>query len=180
MMFKITCFASISPEDLSAALRGLRFTQKKDCFEWQLDGHFFRIEPFKNQSRESLKGYRVFFNGAIDGGLYLFDSALGWLSPSIAGVEYELSHESKNSNDWLNDLSKRSSFKCLDPRGLYMKGNTHLVVVNDKINLQIRSPKGKSLKMIKCLKEVNALRDELKPVSFDLFSIGQEREGVAV
>lgn len=179
-MFKITCFASMPPEDLFAALRGLSFVKKRDYFEWQLDGHFFRIEPFKNQSRNSLKGYRVYFNGAIDGGLYLFDSALGWLSPSIAGVEYELTHDSKDSNEWLKDLSKRPSFKCLDARGLYMKGNTHLVVVNDKINLQIRSPKGKSLKMIECLKEVNALRNELKPVSFDLFSIGQEREGVAV
>ncbi|MBU7595883.1 hypothetical protein AB3Z07_28005 (plasmid) [Metabacillus halosaccharovorans] len=177
-MYKITCFATISPENLGDALKGLRFTSKRDCFEWQLDGHIFRIEPFKNQPRDSLKGYRVYFNGSIDGGIYLFDSALGWLTPTISGIEYELYHYSKTTNDWLKDLNKRPSFKCLDPRGIFIKSETTLVIVNDKVNFQIRSPKGKHLKMIECLKRIDCLREELQPVEIDIFSF--QKEEVAI
>ncbi|MFC0273563.1 hypothetical protein ACFFIX_19415 [Metabacillus herbersteinensis] len=177
-MFKLTCFASITPEDLEKALKGLRFVAKKDGYEWYVDGHVFRIEPFKNQSRDSSKGYRVYFNGAIDGGIYLFDSSLGWLSPRIIGIEYELSHSKMKSTDWINDLNRRMSFQTLDIRGLFQKGRVNCVVVNDSLQLQIRTTKGKQLKLIECLKEIETLRDELLPNDFDLFSFHQE--GVAV
>ncbi|PGT83240.1 hypothetical protein [Bacillus sp. AFS040349] len=177
-MFKITCFAPISPEDLGKALKALKFQEKKGCYEWYLDGHVFRIEPFKNQPRDSMKGYRVYFNGNIDGGIYLFDSALGWLETNISGVECELEIASMKSNDWIKDLISRNSFKTLDTRGLFLKGRVGVVVVNDKVNLQIRSTKGKQLKLIECLKEVNVIRDELRPDDFNLFSFIEE--GVAV
>jgi len=177
-MFKLTCFAPIPPEQLGTALRGLRFATKKEGFEWYLDGHIFRIEPFKNQPRESMKGYRVLFNGEIDGGIYLFDSSLGWLEPMVTGVEYELSHQKMKTEDWIKDLMKRPSYKMIDSRGLFQKGRIGVVVVNDKITFQIRASKGKKLKLIECLKEIELLQSELRPVEFDLFSYLDE--GVAV
>lgn len=177
-MFKLTCFAPIPPEQLGSALKGLRFVTKKDGFEWYLDGHIFRIEPFKNQPRESMKGYRVFFNGEIDGGIYLFDSSLGWLEPMVTGVEFELTHHNRKTEDWIKELLNRPSYKLVDNRGLFHKGRVGVAVFNDKVTFQIRSSKGKGLKLIECLKEIELLQSELKPVEFDLFSCMEE--GVAV
>ncbi|MDC3424361.1 hypothetical protein NC797_07555 [Aquibacillus sp. 3ASR75-11] len=175
-MYKITCFTSITPNELGKALKGFRFLTTKEGFEWKVDGYSFRIEPFKNQPRHNMNGYRVYFDGSIDGGIYLFDMAIGWTHPKITGVEFDLSVSSRTSKDWINDLISRNSFRTIDTRGLFRKGKVGVIAVNDTVTLQIRSTKGKQLKLIECLKEVEKIREEITPVEFDLFSFIEEGE----
>ncbi|WP_209124513.1 hypothetical protein [Alkalihalobacillus sp. BA299] len=178
-MFKITCFIEHSPEKLSAALTGLHFQNKKEGFIWSVDGHIFRIEPFKYQGRATNSyGYRVYFDGSIDGGIYLFDLSMGFLNPKVTGVEYNLYHQNRDKNDWLKDLNSRKSYQKSDTLGIYRKGNVGVVVLDDCVNLQIRATKKRSLKLIECLKQIDMIQEEIKPVEYDLFSILEE--GVAI
>lgn len=177
-MFKVTCFAPITPEELWKGVKGLHFTKKEEGFEWYLDGHVFRIEPFKNQSRTSMKGYRVCFNGSIDGAIFLYDFALSWINPSITGIEFSLSHSTLKTRDWIKDFMSRSSFSTVDSKGIFKKGPIGIVVVNDVVTLQLRSSKGKQLNLLASLKEIETVKEELKPAEHDLFSYVEE--GVAV
>lgn len=177
-MFKVTCFAPITPEELWEGIKGLHFTKKKDGFEWYLDGHVFRIEPFKNQSRTSMKGYRVYFNGSIDGAIFLYDFAMSWINPAITGIEFSLTHSSVKNGDWIKDLISRSSISTIDTKGIFKKGPVGIVVVNDEVTLQLRSSKGKQLNLLPGLKQIESVKDELKPVEQDLFTFMEE--GVAV
>lgn len=177
-MFKVTCFAPVEPQQFKESLKALRFVEKKGGWEWYLDGHVFRIEPFLNQARESMKGYRVTFNGSIDGGIYLFDMSFGGLSPSISGIEYKLQHATMKTVCWLKELRKRASFQIIDPRGLFQKEGVSVIVVNDEVTLQVRAPKGKKIKLIEVLKKIEMIRDEITPVEFDLFSFSEERDAV--
>ncbi|WP_066412842.1 hypothetical protein [Sutcliffiella cohnii] len=176
-MFKITCFLGTSPEKLSIALSGLRFQQTKDGFIWGLDGHIFHIKPFKNQARGTLYGYRIYFNGSIDGGLYLFDTSLGCLSPKVTGVEYSLFCPTKSKLEWIQDFNSRRTFSKTDTIGIYRKGNAGIVVLEDSVSIQIRSFSKRPLKLIECLKQLDILLSEIKPLEYDLFSFSQE--GVA-
>jgi hypothetical protein len=165
----------MSPEKIGENLNCLQFKEVKNGFEWYLDGHVFRIEPFQMQPRYGEKGFRVYFNGSIDGGAYLFDMSLGWVNPSITGVEYTISHPSKKNKDWISDLLKRPSYHCIDTRGIFMKNGVGIVVINDQLHLQVR---GKKIKLLEVLKKIELLREELTPVEFDLFSYVEE--GIAV
>lgn len=176
-LFKITCFAPVEPIQLEQSLRGLHFKKVKNGFEWHVDGTTFRIEPFQNQPRESNKGYRVFFNGSIEGGCYLFDLSLGLMGAFVTGVEYILEQPSKTNEDWIKDLRKRPSYQMVDPRGLFTKKGCGIIVVNQTVTIQVRSRKNQKLKMLDCMKQVDCIREELMPVNFDLFSfLGQEEE----
>jgi len=178
-MFKVTCFIEHSPEKLSSALSGLHFQKTKEGFVWNLDGHVFRIEPFKNQSRASnFYGYRVYFDGSIDGGLYLFDLSMGFFHPRVTGVEYNLFHHNRDKNDWLKDFNSRKSYQSSDTLGIYRKGKVGIVVLDDCVNLQIRATKKRSLKLIECLKQIDKIQEEIKPIEYDLFSI--MGEGMAI
>ncbi|WP_078557037.1 hypothetical protein [Bacillus alkalicellulosilyticus] len=169
-MYKITCFAAITEEKLSNALRALRFKKTKEGYEWQLDSAIFKIIPFENQPRGKTKGFRVYFNGSIEGGIYLLDTSLGWLSPSITGVEYDMFLEYFDNREWVKNLCSRPNYKTLDTRGIFRKGPVGVVVSYEHLNLQIRASKGKQLKILDCLREVEKVREELQPVYFDLFS----------
>ncbi|MFT9496316.1 MULTISPECIES: hypothetical protein [Bacillota] len=175
-MFKLTCFAPIEPEKLELSLRGIHFKIVKNGFEWHMDGTTFRIEPFQNQPRESMKAYRVYFDGDIQGGSYLFDLSLGCMGAIVTGVEFIMTHPKMKQDDWIKDLRKRPSYKMIDPRGLFMKGSCGVVVVNDSVTLQLRSKKNKKLIMVDCLKKIDFIREELYPVEYDLFSIPAEED----
>ena len=178
-MFKITCFIELSHDKLATTLRGLHFQVNREGFFWSVDGHVFRIEPFKNQGRASNSyGYRVYFDGTIDGGIYLFDLSMGFLNPRITGVEYNLYHQNRVKNDWLKDFNSRKAYLNSDTTGIYRKGNVGIVVLDDCVNLQIRETKKRSLNLIECLKQINIIQEEIKPVEYDLFSIMEE--GVAI
>lgn len=177
-MFKVTCFAPITPDKLWDGLKGLQFTKKKEGFEWYLDGHVFRIEPFKNQSRTNMKGYRVYFNGSIDGAIFLYDFALSWINPAITGIEFSLSHSNITSQDWIKDLMSRSSISTVDTKGIFKKGPIGIVVVNDEVVIQLRSSKGSQLNLLPSLKQIESIKEELKPAEHDLFSLLEE--GVAI
>lgn len=178
-MFKVTCFIELSPEKLSSALSGLHFLNKNEGLVWSLDGHIFRIEPFKNQERANNSyGYRVYFDGSIDGGLYLFDLSMGFLNPRITGVEYSLYHHNRDKNDWIKDLNSRKPYKRSDTLGIYRKGNIGVVILDDCVILQIRATKNRSLKLLECLKQIDMIQEEIKTVEIDLFSFTEE--GVAI
>lgn len=175
-MYKITCFAPVGPEQLERGLKGIHFKSVKNGFEWKMDGTTFRIEPFKNQPRDSMKAYRVFFDGDIHGGAYLFDLSLGCFGAHVTGVEYTLSHPSMQNESWMKELLKRPSYQLIDSRGLFTKQNVGIVIVNNTVTLQIRSKKNYKLIMVDCLKKIDFIREELKPVEFDLFSLSAEEE----
>lgn len=173
-VYTITCFTEITPEKLGNYLKGISFKHTKDGFEWSIDGYTFRIVPFKNQPRDSLKGYRVYFDGDMNGGTYLFNLSMGCLSPIVTGVEFVLEHEDMKTMDWIKELRKHPSFKRTDMYGIYEKNGMGLIVVNDSITIQMRSKKNKKLILIDCMRQIESIRDELKPVDFNLFSILQE------
>jgi hypothetical protein len=173
-MFKITCFAPIEPGTLEKALKGVHFESTKDGFEWNMDGTSFRIEPFKSQPRDSMKGYRIYFNCDINGGSYLYDLTLGCMGAEITGIEYILEDSSIQHHDWMNDLRNRPSYRMKDSRGLFSKQDVGVILVNNTVTLQLRSRKNQKLKMWDCLKQVDFIREDLQPVKYDLFSFNKE------
>lgn len=175
-MFKITCFAPIEPKQLENAIKGIHFKTVKSGFEWKMDGTTFRIEPFQNQPRERMKGYRVFFDGDIHGGSYLFDLSLGCLGAEVTGVEYILEHPTMKNLDWMKQLRKRSTYQMVDVRGLFVKQSVGVILVNDSVTLQLRSRKNKKLIMVDAIKKIDFIREELMPVEYDLFSCATQEE----
>jgi hypothetical protein len=173
-MFKLTCFAPIEPTKLEHLLKGIHFKPVKNGLEWYMDGTIFRIEPFQNQPRESMKAYRIYFNGDIHGGTYLFDITLGCLGAEVTGIEYLLEHQDMKNEDWISDLRKRASYKLVDPRGLYSKQGIGVIVINNSITLQLRPGKNKKLKIVECLEKISVIRNELMPIDYDLFSFSKE------
>jgi hypothetical protein len=173
-MFKLTCFAPIEPAKLEQLLKGIHFKPVKNGLEWYMDGTIFRIEPFQNQPRESRKGYRIYFNGDIHGGTYLFDISLGCLGAEVTGIEYLLEHQNMQNEDWMKDLRKRASYKLADNRGIFNKQGVGVIVMNNSITLQLRSNKNKKLKIVECLEKISVIRNELMPIDNDLFSFSKE------
>lgn len=173
-MFKITCFAPIEPKQLEKALKGIHFKTVKYGFEWKMDGTTFRIEPFKNDPRGIVRGYRAYFDGDIHGGTYLFDLSLGCLGAEVTAVEYILKYPTMSSVDWLNNIRKRSSYQMIDSRGLFNKQGVGVIVVNDSVTLQLHSRKSKKLIMVDAIKKIDFIREELVPVEYDLFSFQEE------
>ncbi|MEU2441871.1 hypothetical protein ABZ595_37670 [Streptomyces rubradiris] len=164
----------MEPNELENALKGLRFTKKKNDLEWNMDGSTFRIEPFQNQSRELLKGYRVYFNGDISGGYHLFNLSIGCLGAQVTNIDCILDYPFKTSQDWINELMKRPSCKMIDARGLFVLGDIFLTVVNDSLIIQKRIRKNQKLKLKETLKQIDFIREDLSPKEFDLFSFGEE------
>jgi hypothetical protein len=177
-MYCITTFAPILPEQLAQKLKGLRFKITRKRFEWSQEGHLFAIEPFIHQPRGKEKAYRVYANGLIDGISYMFDMSLGWVSPSISGVEYVLKYPSYDNGHWQREFAKRPSFKIVDSRGIYHKDGVLFVIVNNEVRIQLRPPKAQKLNLIQALRKVDSFREELQPKEYDLFSLS-EREGIA-
>lgn len=175
-MFKITCFAPIEPEKLGKALKGIRFTATKKGYEWSMDGTTFRIEPFQEQPRNSMKGYRVYFDGDIHGGAYLFDLSLGCMGAYVTGIEYQLEHVQMKKEQWFKELRRRKSFKLIDPRGLFMNEKIGAVLVDDSVIIQLHSRKNQKLILVDALKQVDFIREDLQPVEYDLFSCAKQEE----
>lgn len=178
-MYKITCFAPIEPEQLGNALKGIRFTATKRGYEWSMDGSTFRIEPFQEQPRDSMKGYRVYFDGDIHGGAYLFDLSMGCLGAYVTGVECQLEHLKMKKENWFKELRRNRTFKLIDKRGLFMKEGINVVLVNDSVILQLHSRKNQKLIMVDALKQIDSIREELLPVEIDLFSFLSTKEEIA-
>lgn len=173
-VFKITCFVPIEPLQLAKDLKALYFRSKTNGFEFQMDGTFFRIEPFQNQPRTTMKGYRIFFNCAIQTGLYLLDQTIGYKEPVVTGVECILSVDNQTTQDWIQDIRKRSTYKMTDSRGLFDKDGVGIIVVNDTVTLQLRS---KHLKIVECINKIDSIREELLPnVEYDLFSLAENED----
>ncbi|MFC0476911.1 hypothetical protein ACFFHF_17040 [Robertmurraya beringensis] len=174
-MFKITCFAPIDPSDLEQRLKGIYFKTVRKGFEWSMDGSTFRIEPFENQPRTSMKAYRISFDGEIHGGQYLFDLTIGCLEPLVTCVECILDYPTMKDVDWMKELRKRPSYQMIDPRGLYMKKGISAIVTNDSLTLKLHSRKNNNLKLVDALKEIDILREDLVPnEDCNLFSCLQE------
>jgi hypothetical protein len=177
-MYCITTFAPIVPEQLAHVLKGLRFKISRQRYEWSQEGHMFAIEPFVHQPREKEKGYRVYANGLMDGILYMFDCTIGWLEPSVNGVEYILKHPSYTKDKWQKELAKRPSFKMVDTRGIYCKDGIFVVLVGDELRIQLRPPHSKKLNLLQGMRKVDSIREELQPIEYDLFSL-PVGEGIA-
>jgi hypothetical protein len=178
-MFKLTTFVSIHPEKLEIALRGLHFNQTTKGFEWKLDGHTFLISPFgpKGNHQESY-GYRIYFDGLIDGGLYLFEMCMSGYEPRIQAVEFDLIHKNRSQQDWIKDFLSRPSLLPGSMRGIFSKGKVGIVCLPDHtVNIQLRI-KSKASKLSEFLKEIESVRYELQPSDFDLFSSFEEEVAV--
>ncbi|NLP52212.1 hypothetical protein [Bacillus sp. RO1] len=175
-MFKLTCFSPVPAKEIGNLLKGFRFKHIANEFVWEVDGHCFRIVPFGTQGNSQTQyGYRVYFNGSIDGGLYLFELSMGCLNPTINAVEYDLIFKGKKQEDWIKDLLKRPSYTPQQVRGIFSKGNVNVICLpNQIVNLQIRKKHSKAFKLIELLKEVENIKEELKPVKYDLFSAYEE------
>ncbi|UAL49881.1 hypothetical protein K7887_22450 (plasmid) [Sutcliffiella horikoshii] len=175
-MFKLTCFSPVSAKEIGKLLKGFRFKNIANEFVWEVDGHVFRIVPFGPQGNSQTQyGYRVYFNGSIDGGLYLFELSMGCLKSTINAVEYDISLEEWTQDDWITDLLKRPSYKPQQIRGIFSKGNVNVICLpNNIVNLQLRKKHSKAFKLIELLKEVESIKEELEPVEFDLFSTFEE------
>ncbi|WP_026801553.1 hypothetical protein [Pontibacillus halophilus] len=174
-MYKITCFLPVSFSELCIHLRGMHFRNEKGVLVWKADGHEFKICPFTNQNEsDSTHGYRVSFNGSMDGGLFLFDMALNSYKPQVKGIEYELPLGERTQHEWIKELYKWRSIETIDTRGIFRKDSIGIVVVPDHVNLQVRPKRKKNLKMVECLKEIDKLREDITPSTYDLFSIIEE------
>ncbi|MFS0662159.1 hypothetical protein AB1L07_25320, partial [Niallia alba] len=102
--------------------------------EWYFEDIVFRIEPFKGHSNQREKGYRVYFNGNNTMSFaYMFDLSLGTLNTTITCIEYMLSEEGKNSNDWLSLLDNNPSIITIDTRGFYQKNSINIIVTNNTV-----------------------------------------------
>lgn len=171
-MFKLTMFSTSHPEEVGKSLKGLHFKESKEGFFWELDGHKFIISPFgpTENYRESY-GYRVYFNGLIDGGLYLFEMSMSCFQPHITGVEFDLSVPSYTQDDWIKEFSKRPSFSSTqNVRGIFNRGEIFIVCLpNNSVNIQIRK-KAKGSKLASFIKEIDSVRNEITPSEYDLFS----------
>ncbi|WP_278342257.1 hypothetical protein [Parageobacillus thermoglucosidasius] len=170
-LFKMTCFSAVEPKQLGVILKDMQ--RIKDGYAWFLDGCVFCIQPFQNQSRYSLKGYRIFFNTSIETGMYLYDITLGRLGGQILGIECVIKCPSKKSSDWISGLRSDTSFQMTDPRGLFNKNGCGIIVVNDTVILQMRNRN--KLKVYEALKKIDSIREELlSSVEYDLFSCSKE------
>lgn len=175
-VFKVTCFAPIEPSQLANVL-GIYFKTVKTGFEMNMDGTFFRIEPFQNQPRTSMKGYRIYFDCDIHAGLYLLDQTIGHMEPIVTGVECILSIANQTTQDWIRNIKMRS-YKSTG-RGLFDKEGVGIIVVNNTVTLQIRSRKDQKLKVVECINKIDSIRKDLLPaVEYDLFSL-PENESIA-
>ena len=169
-LFRMTCFLNIPPEKLTSLLVPLKFQKTRDSLVWRMDDHYFSIHPFKNQPRNGVYGYRVLFNGQMQGGIYLFDQSLSTFTPKIVSVEYILDND-KDVGWWRNQclkyrLKKRST-------GAFRSGRVSIVLTGETIHFMIRSSAGKGLKVYECFKEIDELKDLLVPSKVDLFSFAQ-------
>ncbi|QHA38713.1 hypothetical protein D5E69_23045 (plasmid) [Rossellomorea marisflavi] len=176
-MFKLTTFAAVHPRELESALRGLHFRPVKGGYEWSIDGHIFRIQPFgpKGEHQEAY-GYRIHFDGLIDGGLYLFEMSMAGFKPTIQAVEFDMIHPEKTQAVWISDFLRRPSLEPGGMRGIFSKGKVGIICLPDhSVNIQLRI-KGKASKLPVLLREIESVRSELQPEDFNLFSYG---EGVA-
>lgn len=178
-MFKLTTFASIHPQKLEKALRGLHFNLTPKGFEWKLDGHTFLITPFgPNEKHQESYGYRIYFDGLIDGGLYLFEMCMGGYAPRIQAVEFDLTHKKMSQEEWIKDFFSRPSLTPGSMRGIFTKGKIGIVCLPDHtVNIQLRT-KSKANKLLEFLKEIESVRHELQPSDFDLFSSLEEEVAV--
>ncbi|MCD4837950.1 MULTISPECIES: hypothetical protein [Neobacillus] len=81
--------------------------------------------------------------------------------------------------DWIKDLRKKSSYKMVDPRGLFTKDNCFVVVVQNTVTIQLRSKKKPKTKNGGLSKKVDLIREELMPDKYDLFSLSNSEIEIA-
>lgn len=176
-MYKVTFFMSVPPAELENKLTPVGFVNQKGSLTWHSPHDkslIFQIVPFGGDNRFSSNyGYRLYFNGSIDGALYLFDMALAGFFPDITGVEYNLTELERTKAGWVFYFKSRSGYVKVDERGIYRKGNIGIVCVNDNhLNLQIRPKRPKGIVPLKdSLVEISHLVEEINPVNLDLFSV---------
>lgn len=173
-MYKITFFMEISPKELEKKLLPVGFKNVNGSLLWGVEESTFQIVPFSLDNRYSNDyGYKLYFKGSIGGALYLYDMALRMFKPSIKAVEYDLTEIERTKQAWQFYFKSRTSFREVDERGIYERGDIGIVCVYDNhLNLQIRPkrPKGE-VPLNRSLEEISVLLEELNPTTMDIFSI---------
>lgn len=172
-MYKVTFFMGVSPKELEEKLIPVGFQKSKGSLIWRSEGNesIFQIVPFGGHNRiTSDYGYRLYFN-SLGGGLYLYDMSLSMFQPSVKGVEFNLTLE-RTKAGWQFYFKSRPSFRIVDSRGIYQKGNVGVVVVNDNhLNLQVRPKKPKGVVPLnESLEEISVILEEINPTEIDIFS----------
>jgi hypothetical protein len=167
----------VAPSELEKKLKAVGFTNQKGSLIWKSpndSGIIFQIVPFGVNDRHcSNYGYRLYFNGSIDGALYLYDMALAGFFPEVIGVEYNLTELERTRLGWVFYFKSRTSYIKEDDRGIFRKGNVGIVCVGDNhLNLQIRPKRPKGIVPLKeSLVEISRLLEEINPMTLDLFSV---------
>ncbi|MBU8908187.1 hypothetical protein [Desertibacillus haloalkaliphilus] len=177
-MFTLTVMIDRSPSEVAESVRGLGFQVKKEGLELNVDGHVFRIQPFKYQDhRVRNYGYRICFDMSIESGAYFFETTFGHLQPHVQAIEYDLDVEDCSQMNWNKELIAKG-YRQVDARGIYSSGSVGIVVLDECVNMQVRSVRRKSLNLNKSLHEIMSVRDEIHPPvnHHDLFSFVEEED----
>lgn len=177
-VFKITLFSKKDPTLLAENLTSIRFKKnpKNNDVYWEGEsGESFVISPFKRQSRNGINGYRITSTYPISTILYFIDGAFGWIDDmKISGVEYE-TPLTKSKGEHLKELVSSASLDTIDSRGIFLKNDVSIVLLQDSFVLQRRS---KLKKLNVELKKIESVRDLILPNDFDLFSFMDSHKAI--
>jgi len=168
-MYTITVFATIEPDELANQLSTVRFkvNQKDGGVYWKGENSFFNIIPFKNQTAQFAKGYRIYTNYPISTVSYLLEGAFNWVDYKVSGIEYQHPF-SKPKKEMVKDFLSQPILNTIDARGLFHYENMNIVLMDEKAVFQRR---GKIKNLVSELQKIEEVRDILYPADFNLFSL---------
>lgn len=172
--YRLTVFVNQKEETMEKAWRSLRLKNKHNVFELMMEDTYFRITPFQNQPRSSLNGYRIAFNGTLEGCMYLLDTSFGWTTVEVTGVYCIIKDEGKSKKDWLDLLTHDLDGELVDARGLIRVNKKMVSILPEGVCIEMHAPKGKQLNTYQTLKEIDSIREMITPKEYDLFSFMEE------
>ncbi len=176
MVYTITYFLKEQFETVMDRVRPMRFVAGKGEVCWKADGRYFSIRPFAKEqgAYQEAYGYRSSFSMSTDGAIYLFDSSVGLMKPTITSIECELTIEEKDFKKGLKEVGK---VKILDPKGIYVKDGISIIRIprSNRVILQTRAPRGKSLKLIDTVDEIEKIKESMNPNKIDIFTFLEEQ-----
>lgn len=169
--FKITFFLKQSIKELTVGLKGLGFVPSEKKLRWTVGEKVFDICPFTGEKRhDEPYGYRAFFNGTVGGGLYLYDLSVAVYKPIVAAVEYTMSFGDTTRQEWIQHFNQQRTLNEGPLEGTYNWNGIYLSVLPDQLLFMVRAKKNKKLNINECVKRIEAVKEEVIPQRFDLFS----------
>lgn len=170
--FKITFFLEQSIKELEAGLKGLGFKRAEKALVWKVEDRVFEICPFAAAKRyNDPYGYRVYFNGTVSGGLYLFDLSIALYRPQVIAVECESPFGDKTRQEWVRHFKSLANMQDGPMEGTFRWKGIN-IMVTDRVIFMLRAKQQKTIKIVECVKKIKDVQAEMMPERFDLFSVG--------